>query len=188
MNIIGAGGFAREIAAHFYRSLNAEPVFWVETNWMADGLRDLNNITKRGYAILAVGDPILKRRLVEAYCKGVSFPSLNDGTSYSPLAEGVIVCKGAIVTIGVKFGKHVHLNLNVTVGHDCCIGDYTTINPGVNISGAVTIGAMCNIGTGASIREKIIIASGVTIGAGGVVVKNITEPGTYVGVPVRRIK
>jgi UDP-3-O-[3-hydroxymyristoyl] glucosamine N-acyltransferase len=68
------------------------------------------------------------------------------------------------------------------------IGDYVTFSPGVNVSGNVNIGDNCYIGTNAVIREKINICSDVVIGAGGVVVKDITEPGVYVGNPVKKIK
>ena len=102
--------------------------------------------------------------------------------------NGVIICPGAIVTVNVTLGRHVHLNLNATVGHDSTIGDYTTVSPGAAVSGNVTIGKRCYIGTGAVIIEKINICDDVIIGAGAVVVKHITESGTYVGVPAKKIK
>ena len=37
------------------------------------------------------------------------------------------------------------------------------------------------------VSNNINIYSGCKVGAGAVVVKDITEPGTYVGVPVRRV-
>jgi len=57
-----------------------------------------------------------------------------------------------------------------------------------HISGNVTINEKVYIGTGTVVLEKINICSNVTIGAGAVVTKDITEPGTYVGVPAVRIK
>lgn len=43
----------------------------------------------------------------------------------------------------------------------------------------------CNtwIGAGATVSNNITICNDVMIGAGAVVVKDIMEPGTYVGVP-----
>jgi len=40
---------------------------------------------------------------------------------------------------------------------------------------------------GSVVSNNVNIYSGCKIGAGAVVVKDITEPGTYVGVPVRRV-
>jgi len=43
------------------------------------------------------------------------------------------------------------------------------------------------MGNNSSVREKINICDNVTIGLNGGVIKNITEPGTYVGTPVKKI-
>jgi serine acetyltransferase len=44
------------------------------------------------------------------------------------------------------------------------------------------------IGTNAAVLPGINICDNVIIGAGAVVNKDITDPGTYVGVPARKIK
>ena len=41
------------------------------------------------------------------------------------------------------------------------------------------------IGTGAIVSNNVNICGGCMIGAGAVVIKDITEPGIYVGVPAR---
>jgi UDP-perosamine 4-acetyltransferase len=60
--------------------------------------------------------------------------------------------------------------------------------PGAIVSGNVKIHDMVYIGTNASIKEKISIHSLTTIGSNATVVKHINIPGTYVGVPAKRIK
>lgn len=40
---------------------------------------------------------------------------------------------------------------------------------------------------GSSISNSITISNDVIIGAGAVVVDNLSEPGTYAGIPARRI-
>lgn len=42
-------------------------------------------------------------------------------------------------------------------------------------------------GIGSIVSNKVNVYSGCKVGAGAVVVKDITESGTYVGVPVRRV-
>ena len=91
------------------------------------------------------------------------------------------------VYTNIKIGSHAHLNLHTTIGHDCEIGDYFTTAPGVKVSGNCKIQECVYIGTNASIKEKISINSFVTIGLNAGVVKNITEPGIYVGTPSKRI-
>lgn len=73
------------------------------------------------------------------------------------------------------------------VGHNCHIGSFSILAASVSVAGSVHIGEHCFVGVGASIRNGIRICDGVLIGAGAAVVKDITEPGKYVGNPARRI-
>ena len=179
MNIIGKGGFASEVAAYFN-----EVQHYIEPAYLgAEGVLDINEC--KGPALIAIGDPVLKERLHKQY--NIELATVNKGISYSPISPGSIICHGVVITVNVELGCCVIVNLNSTIGHDSVIGDYTTISPGANISGNTTIGKRCYIGTNAVIREKIQICDDVVIGAGAVVVKNIVEPGTYVGSPCKKI-
>jgi UDP-N-acetylbacillosamine N-acetyltransferase len=60
--------------------------------------------------------------------------------------------------------------------------------PGAKILGTAKIGSRCRIGTNSTILPGIEICDDVVIGAGAVVTKNITEPGTYVGVPAKKMR
>jgi serine acetyltransferase len=71
--------------------------------------------------------------------------------------------------------------------HDNVIEDYVHISPGVSMAGTVKVGRLSWIGIGSVISNNVNICSGCKVGAGAVVVKDITEPGTSVGVPVRKI-
>ncbi len=51
----------------------------------------------------------------------------------------------------------------------------------------MTVGRDTFIGAGATIVNGVSICGGVIIGAGAVVVRDVTEPGTYAGVPAKRI-
>ena len=59
--------------------------------------------------------------------------------------------------------------------------------PGAIVSGNVDIKDRVYLGTNSTIIEKKRICDDVTIGANGVVVRDIINPGTYVGVPVKKI-
>ena len=63
-----------------------------------------------------------------------------------------------------------------------------TIYPSVNVSGNVLIGQCTELGTGTQIIQGKTITANSIVGAGAVVVKNIEEPGTYVGSPAKKIK
>ena len=62
------------------------------------------------------------------------------------------------------------------------------LSPNVTCCGTVTIGELTHIGAGATIKNNINITDECIIGAGAVVVKDIQEKGTYVGVPAQKMK
>ena len=62
------------------------------------------------------------------------------------------------------------------------------IGPGAVLSGGITVGENSFIGTGAMITQYLNIASNTVIGAGAVVVRDINEPGVYVGNPAKFLK
>ena len=73
----------------------------------------------------------------------------------------------------------------MTVGHDVVIKDYNVFNPGVAVSGAVRIDD-CNLfGVHSCIRQGITIGSGNILGMGGVLLKNMGNNETWVGVPAK---
>jgi sugar O-acyltransferase (sialic acid O-acetyltransferase NeuD family) len=101
------------------------------------------------------------------------------------LGSGSIICAGTVLTTDIRIGEFVHLNLNCTVGHDTVIGDYSTLSPGVHVSGGVRLGKGCFVGTGAVFLENVGAPEDTVVGAGATVVKTIEVPGTYVGTPAR---
>ena len=102
--------------------------------------------------------------------------------------EGCVICSGTILTVNIKIGSHVIINLDCTVGHDAVINDYCVLSPSVNISGNVTLGEGVYVGTGANIIEKISVGANTTIGAGAVVLKDIPADCVAVGVPAVPVK
>lgn len=177
--IIGKGGFSREVRA--YLAFLGHTVAWMRTTdeyAPAPGLAH----------IIAIGDPDGREKALRCLPQSLSFPSvvLNVLFVNVVVGDGSIICPSALLTTDIVLGQFVIVNIGATIGHDCQIGDFVTISPGAHISGNVKIGNLCYIGSGAVIRERITICDGVTVGAGAVVVKDIVEPGTYVGVPAKK--
>ena len=56
------------------------------------------------------------------------------------------------------------------------------------IGGNVNIGHNVYLGSGSNVKEKINICSDATIGMNGAVVKDIITPGTYVGIPTKKLR
>jgi sugar O-acyltransferase (sialic acid O-acetyltransferase NeuD family) len=103
------------------------------------------------------------------------------------LGAGAVVFDGAVVNAGVVTGPTCIVNTNATVEHDCRLGTNVHIAPGATVSGGVSIGDHAFIGAGAVVIHGVRIVAGCLIGAGAVVAGDLTEPGTYIGAPARRI-
>ncbi len=104
------------------------------------------------------------------------------------LGAGTVVFDGAVVNPGVATGPICIVNTNATVEHDCRLGTNVHIGPGATVSGGVRIGDHTFVGAGAVIIHGVRIVAGCLIGAGTVVTDDLTEPGTYVGSPARKIR
>jgi acetyltransferase-like isoleucine patch superfamily enzyme len=85
-------------------------------------------------------------------------------------------------------GRFVTFNFDITVGHDCTVGDYATLAPGVHLSGYTKVGTGANLGAGTVTIPNVEIGDWSIIGAGAVVTKSLPPNCTAVGVPARVIK
>lgn len=194
--IIGAGGFGKEVKESILKNdlfLEKNIDFFVEDKYV-DKEIPLSKLDNNIYQVLiAIANPIIRSKIAKNLSKNTSFYTFIDKSAQLiskniNIGEGAIICQNVILTTNIVIGKHCHLNLATTIGHDCIIGDYFTTAPGSKISGNVKIGESVYLGTNSSIKEKITICDNVIVGLNSGVVKNITEPGTYAGVPAKQIK
>lgn len=79
-------------------------------------------------------------------------------------------------------GLGVVIHNNAVIGENCTIYQHVTIG-GKESSGTPVIGKNVYIGTGACILGNVRIGDGVKIGANSVVIKDVPENSTVVGVP-----
>ena len=142
--------------------------------------------------VVAIGDPKTRKKVIEKLPPETEFTTIIHPnvviSDWVEIGEGSIITAGTILTCNIKIGKHAHLNLHTTIGHNCIIGDYFTTAPGINISGNCEFGDCVYFGTNSSIRQGIKICDNVTIGMGGIVLKNINEEGVYIGNPVKKLE
>ncbi|OOQ92651.1 acetyltransferase [Bacillus cereus] len=124
--------------------------------------------------------------------KGASLPTLIHPSAVIgeqvELAAGTIVMAGCVINCCTKIGKGCIINTSSIIEHDNLIENYVHISPGVNLAGTVKIGKGTWLGIGSTVSNNINVVSGCNIGAGTIVIRDITEAGTYVGVPARRVK
>lgn len=101
------------------------------------------------------------------------------------IADGCILAAGARVTTNTALGRHTHLHVNSTVGHDSVLDDFVSVYPGATVSGNVHLAEGVTISTGANVLPGISIGSGAFVGAGAVVTTDVAPGVTVAGVPAR---
>lgn len=130
----------------------------------------------------------VQEKLIEQELNVVSLihPSSVIGSDVE-IGIGTTVMAGVVINSSTRIGKGCIINTSSSLDHDNIMEDYVHISPGVNMAGTVKVGKGSWVGIGSVISNNVNICSSCKVGAGAVVVKDITEPGTYVGVPVRRV-
>ena len=108
-------------------------------------------------------------------------------SQFAEIEEGTLILNNASVNAEVTIGKSSIINNNANIDHEATIGDFTHISTGAMINGNCSVGNRCFIGSNATIIPGIKICDDVIIGAGCTVINDISEPGTYVGSPVKKI-
>jgi sugar O-acyltransferase (sialic acid O-acetyltransferase NeuD family) len=210
--IYGASGFGREVAWLVEDINKVDSVF--KLNAFIDDEpskwgKYLNNITVKSFmealeqhphssVVGGIGNPLIREKILKkAADAGFEFATLIhprvEKSKTVAVKEGTIICAGNILTTNIHIGKHVHINLDCTVGHDVIMGDYTTLAPGVHVSGWVHFGKRVYIGTGANVingteTNPLTVGDDSVIGAGACVTKSVPPKETWAGVPAKRIK
>ena len=141
---------------------------------------------------VAIGNNAVREKVQENLMeKGLNVaslihPSAVIGTDVE-IGIGTAVMAGVIVNSSTRIGKGCIINTSSSLDHDNVIEDYVHISPGASLAGTVRVGKGSWLGIGSVVSNNVNICSGCKVGAGAVVVKDITESGTYVGVPVKKI-
>lgn len=192
--IFGYGGHAKEVYHSLSLHQKSECEFFVDDNYTNEFTKPISEFDPESYSmIVAVANSQERKKIVERLPKNTKYFTFIHPTAQIidpdvEIGEGSYIGVNSIITTNIKIGKHSILNRGNQVGHDSIIGDYFSAMPGAIVSGNVVIGESVYMGNNSSIREKITICDNVTIGLNSGVVKNINEPGVYVGLPVKKIK
>lgn len=210
--IYGGGGFAREVAwlvqacnvgADLYKVVcfidDSEATHGSVLNGIpVMGLEEAHSRFPAAKVVGGVGSPQIRQRLMEKASEaGFGFATIvHPRVEHSPWIEigaGTVICAGNILTTNITLGQHVQINLDCTIGHDVMMDDFTTLAPGVHVSGCVHLGKRVYVGTGAVIingtqEEPIVIGDDVVIGAGACVIRSVPAGQVVVGVPARPLQ
>ncbi|WP_433392441.1 acetyltransferase [Micromonospora sp. KLBMP9576] len=151
--------------------------------WLHDAPPDARHV-------IGIGDPRV-RRAVDQRITGHRPPAASlvhpDATVGPETVHGpgFVVFAGARVTTNVVIGRHVHLNQNVTVGHDSTLDDYVSVNPLGVVSGDCHLAEGALVGTAAAVLEQLRVGRDSTVGACACVVRDVPDGRVVKGVPAR---
>ena len=206
--IVGTGGVGKETA------LIVEDINEISQEWNLLGFIDdnkeligkeingykvlgdrefLNNFDKEVYVVIAIADYCIKEELVKYLTnKNIQYatlthPSVKINRTIS-IGKGCIIYQNVIMTVNINIGNHVIISPKCGIGHDSLIEDYVTVLWNVNISGSERIKQGVTLGSGCTIIQGLEIGRGSFVGAGAVVIRDIDESKTAVGVPTRYVE
>jgi sugar O-acyltransferase (sialic acid O-acetyltransferase NeuD family) len=104
------------------------------------------------------------------------------------VGEGTVILHQSCVNADANIGVNCIINTFANIEHDVQIGNHTHISTGVMLNGGCIIGESVFIGSQSTIKQGVHISDNITIGASSYVNNDICEAGTYIGIPVRKIK
>lgn len=194
--IIGAGGHGKVIA-DIITACGDEIVGFLDDNPDKHTCGDFRVIGRisdsRNYPdcsfVIAIGNNAVRKQLDERLTGVAWYTAVHPSAVVSPSAEigdGTVVMPRAVINAEAIIGRHCIINTGSVIEHENRIADYVHISPCAALAGNVSVGAGTHVGIGACIRNNVSICADCVIGAGAVVVKKITESGTYIGVPAKK--
>jgi sugar O-acyltransferase (sialic acid O-acetyltransferase NeuD family) len=188
--LFGYGGHAKEVAAQ----IGQDVTFFVDDEYVNEVTKPISEFDPSEYVMMvAVSDCIDRSVIVNKLPKETEYFTFIHPTALILddeiiIGEGSFIGANSILTTNIQIGNHAILNRGNHIGHDCIIGNYFSAMPGSIVSGNVHIGNGVYLGTNSSVIEKKYILHDIVIGANSVVIRDITERGTYVGVPAKKIE
>lgn len=196
ISVIGAGGHARAVI-NLLLDLSIKPSAFFDDNILENesilGVegKALSTLLEQDELVLAIGDNTKRKIFYNSHSSRVSkakiHPQAYIGHSVE-IGKGTCVFPNASLHALAVVGVNCIINTGAIVEHESTIGNHSHIAVGAMVCGRVSIGESCFVGAGAVVKDQISLCNNVCIGAGAVVVKNIIEPGVYVGNPAKLLK
>ncbi|MGL5575942.1 MAG: NeuD/PglB/VioB family sugar acetyltransferase [Sarcina sp.] len=203
--IIGAGGVGKEVA-WLIEQINQRKLTYKIIGFVDDDAKKLNTniigykvignldylkkINYQGDLVVAIANYEVKKSIINKLKEQkVQFPIIMHPNiklhKSVEVGEGSILYEGSIISPNVKIGKYVIISPKCGVGHDSIIEDYVSLLWNVSISGNDFIEEGVLFSSGSTIIQGKRVKKGSIIGAGAIVIKEIKETGTYIGIPAK---
>jgi sugar O-acyltransferase (sialic acid O-acetyltransferase NeuD family) len=205
--IFGAGGFGKELACIWFDMLKSQNQVFEFIGFFDDnkvGLKmdygnvvgnynDLSCLSEKVEVCFALGNPQTLNNLITPLNNpNLIFPNIIHPTVRFLDSTSILIGKGNVFSMDVMISNNVVindfniLNTRVTLGHDVKINCFNVLNPNVQISGEVSIGNKNLFGFNSGISQTRKIGDGNVLGAGSILIRNINDNSTYIGVPAKK--
>ena len=202
--IVGAGELGKQVleivntegkyitVGFFDDSLSSNKAHGLTILGSTDTILEQFSLNKFDGLIFAIGYKHLdkKQAFLEQFSSIPFYSTIHPSAVIEPTAiidKGVIVYANCYVGHRCKLKNGSIVNVGCNIPHDNIIKSCSFLSVGVQMGGGTTIGSCTFIGVGATISDGLQLTNNVTIGAGSVVIKDINESGTYIGVPAKRL-
>ena len=206
--IIGAGGFARELADTVASINNERPTY--ELLGFADDNEEHHHTNINGNkviggrdtvkalaqqqsiaAVVAIADATVRQSLVAYMGELITWESLvHPRALVSPSAQigkGCVLQAYVLVAANATIGDHCIVNAGSSLGHDAVMGDYGAIMGQCDVTGRARLGPAVFMGSGARILPGVVVGERAKIAAGAVVARHVEAGATVGGNPARVI-
>ena len=206
--VYGAGGHGREVAA-LIEDANSDARTWELLGFLSDNASE-HGQERNGYGVLggaewllraapdvgvvlAIGSSAQRYRVARTLdASGRAYPILRHPsaqlTRHATLGAGTMLMGGCIVTVNVVVGRFGILNRACSVSHDCRLGDFVTLAPGVMLGGGVKLEEGCDVGIAACAIPGVTVGAWSIVGGGAAIVRSLPNDCTAVGVPARIVR
>lgn len=199
--IIGASGHGKVVADIALKMDKWETIDFLDDNLSVKSSMGINVIGKSMEFInyiddydmfVGIGDNKVRKRIYKKLIEAnASIPLLLHPSAVIGeqvhIENGTVVMAGVVINCCTKIGVGCIINTSSTIDHDNIIGDFIHISPGAHLAGNVYVDDESWLGIGSVISNNIGIYKECIIGAGSVVINDIKETGTYVGIPAIKI-
>ena len=199
--IIGAGGFAQEVAWAARRMGGLEIIGLCDDDaakrgTVIAGVPVLGTIEEADaglgpdsrFFICATGNNRLRAEFARrAEALGWEAVTIVDPSVLTAdnvrLGRGVYVGAGTILSCNAEIRNHVLVNQHCTIGHDTVLENFSQAAPGARLSGGVILRTGACVGSGAIVRQCCEIGEWAMVGGGSFAATHVRPGATVIGNP-----
>ncbi|MBX3256049.1 MAG: acetyltransferase [Chitinophagaceae bacterium] len=158
------------------------------------GVDKIVHLQEKTGVVVTIANPVIKKKIIDKLLpnKNIIFPSLVSRHSWISthvfIGNGVIIYPGVSINYHTRVEDFVIINMNSAIGHDCHIQRFSALAPGVALGGFTNIGECVDMGIHSATRQSVKIGKHSVVGGMAMVVKDLPDSVTAVGVPAKIVK